>query len=88
MKYRKLPVVIDAYRLPLLTEDTPDSFFRWCDEVGFVDFESGRNGTLLIATREGVMEAQPGDWIIKGVAGEFYPCKPDVFDRTYEAVHE
>ena len=38
---------------------------------------------LLIATREGTMRAVPGDYIIKGVAGEFYPCKPDIFDQTY-----
>ena len=37
-----------------------------------------------ISTREGVMEANVGDWIIKGIQGEFYPCKPDIFDKTYE----
>lgn len=40
--------------------------------------------TLLIRTLEGVMEARDGDWIIKGVKGEFYPCKPDIFAATYE----
>lgn len=40
-------------------------------------------GVLLIATLEGVMRAQPGDWIIRGVHGEFYPCKPDIFEATY-----
>lgn len=41
-------------------------------------------GFLLIATLEGVMQAKPGDWIIRGVQGEFYPCKPDIFEATYE----
>ena len=39
---------------------------------------------LMIATPEGVMTAQPGDWIIRGLAGELYPCKPDIFEATYE----
>lgn len=77
--------MIDAYQLPAAGEDVPDSFHQWCDEVGFHDHESGRDETLLIQTLEGVMEARPGDWIIKGVAGEFYPCKPDIFEATYEA---
>lgn len=41
---------------------------------------------LLIPTLEGDMLARPGDWIIRGVQGEFYPCKPDIFDQTYESV--
>lgn len=41
---------------------------------------------ILIDTLEGQMRADPGDWIIRGVKGEFYPCKPDIFDATYEAV--
>ena len=41
-----------------------------------------------IHTLEGVMHADPGDWIIRGVQGEFYPCKPDIFEQTYEAVEE
>ena len=43
-------------------------------------------GFMLIATLEGVMQAKPGDWIIRGVKGEFYPCKPDIFAATYEEV--
>lgn len=41
-------------------------------------------GNLMIRTLEGDMRAEYGDWIIKGVAGEFYPCKPDIFEQTYE----
>ena len=45
-------------------------------------------GALLIATLEGVMSASPGDYIIRGVQGEFYPCKPDIFHATYEHVED
>lgn len=86
MKFRKKPVVIDAYQLPATGEDVPESFHEWCEEVGFEHFESGRHESLIIPTLEGTMEASPGDWIIKGVAGEFYPCKPDIFAATYEPV--
>lgn len=43
---------------------------------------------IQIETPEGVLEASPGDWIIKGVNGEFYPCKPDVFEKSYELIEE
>ncbi len=43
-----------------------------------------RDGRLMIATLEGIMHANLGDWIIRGVQGEFYPCKPDIFSATYE----
>lgn len=42
--------------------------------------------TIYIETLEGTMEARPGDWIIRGVNGELYPCKPDVFEKTYEII--
>lgn len=48
--------------------------------------EAGPHEAWLIPTLEGVMEASPGDWIIRGVADEFYPCKPDIFAATYEPV--
>jgi hypothetical protein len=47
---------------------------------------SGEPGTLSINTLEGTMTAVEGDWIIKGVKGEFYPCKPDIFEATYDRV--
>lgn len=43
---------------------------------------------MLIQTLEGTMAASPGDYIIKGINGEFYPCKPDIFEKTYELVSE
>lgn len=47
-----------------------------------------RDGRLIISTLEGLHWANPGDWIIRGVQGEFYPCKPDIFDVTYEAADD
>ncbi len=81
--FRKKPVEVEAFQLPAAGVDVPDAFHEWCERVGFSNFESGRDETLLITTPEGVMEAQPGDWIICGVMGEFYPCKPEVFAATY-----
>jgi hypothetical protein len=52
-------------------------------------FEVSPEGTcLVIATLEGMMQARPGDWIIEGVKGEIYPCKPDIFEATYEPLPE
>lgn len=56
---------------------------------GFTDFRVAGDHSpfgLVIRTLEGEMRADPGDWIIRGVQGEFYPCKPDIFAETYEAV--
>ena len=61
MKFRKKPIVIEAYQT---------------------------RAVMHIATLEGVMTANPGDWIITGVNGEQYPCKPDIFEKTYEPVEE
>lgn len=84
-KFRKKPVVIEAYQLPAAGEPCPQSFYDWCDEVGFSQWTSERDEGLDISTLEGVMRADPSDWIIKGVKGEFYPCKPDIFAATYES---
>jgi hypothetical protein len=51
--------------------------------IGGIPTDAHNNHTLLITTKEGVMTASPNDWIIKGVKGEFYPCKPDIFAATY-----
>ena len=60
----------------------------WMLGHGFQDFKVCGDGPFGIAieTLEGTMTAAPGDWIIRGVQGEFYPCKPDIFEATYEAV--
>lgn len=84
-KFRKKPVVIEAHQVPML-EAEPDEFMRWAESVGFSVLSSERDGCLALVTLEGTMTAEPVDWIIKGVKGEFYPCKPDIFAATYEPV--
>lgn len=83
-KFRKKPVVIDA--VEWLPERKPTEFPAWFwDEFKLHPQRFNQaTGVLSIPTLEGVMQAQPGDWIIKGVKGEIYPCKPDIFAATYE----
>ena len=84
MKYRKKPVVIEAKQL-LNTKESFNEIYEW---LGMnVDLSAAQDGTFInIATLEGTMQARIGDWIIKGIAGEFYPCKNDIFLATYEKV--
>lgn len=86
MKYRKKPVVIEAVQY---TEETRNLLISWCaPRHHFMDDDGCLNESahLFIKTLEGEMMAQLGDWIIKGIKGEFYPCKPDIFEATYEPV--
>ncbi|UYZ06183.1 hypothetical protein CFBP5507_07895 [Agrobacterium salinitolerans] len=80
-KYRKKPVVIEAIQTPLNAEKLA-ILSEW---QGGADISVGSTG-IVISTLEGEMTAGKGDWIIKGVKGELYPCKPDIFAATYEAV--
>lgn len=87
-QYRKKPAVIEAIRL---NNDQMEAIkiAKWCG--GYVSSDSdadGKNMTHYVAvkTLEGTMLGSPGDYIIKGVKSEFYPCKPDIFEQTYEAV--
>lgn len=75
MKYRKKPVVIEAVQ-----------WFKHGDhaQVEHIPYDSDDRGHGWIKTLEGGHIVSPGDWIIRGVRGEFYPCKPDIFDATYE----
>lgn len=83
MKYRKKPVVVEAVRW---TGDNIDEIIDFCT-VAYLDADNPRNEVELhIRTLEGGMVANDGDYIIKGVQGEFYPCKPDIFEKTYEPV--
>lgn len=61
MKFRKKPIVIEAYQT---------------------------DKAMIIPTLEGPLRAAPGDWIITGLRGEQYPCKPDIFEKTYEPVED
>lgn len=84
-QYRKKPVVIEAIQLQSL------EIFHLISIQQFVGlgediFEVEEDG-LIIKTLEGNMKASIGDYIIKGVKGEFYPCKPDIFEATYEEVN-
>ena len=83
-KFRKKPVVIEAVQL---TEATKNHAFNFITCNHYADWdESTGDEVIRIETLEGEMTAKQGDWIIKGVKGEFYPCKPDIFESTYEAV--
>lgn len=88
-KYRKKPVVVEAFRWTGGPDQTEDP--EWiCDAMraGSVRLEqSGTPGVaMMIETLEGTHRANKGDWIIRGVKGELYPCKPDIFEATYDAV--
>jgi hypothetical protein len=81
MKFRKKPVVIEATQW-FKMGDHPAVKTETVSHMESVD-------TLVyIETLEGPMTVTPGDWIITGVKGEHYPCKPDIFEATYEAVYE
>jgi hypothetical protein len=90
-KFRKKPVVIEA--IQFTTNNEPDNanmemIVNWIDENDPTS-NAYHNGTdIFIDTLEGEMRASVGDYIIKGVNGEFYPCKPDIFEKTYEKVED
>ena len=89
-KYRKNPVVIEAMRFDASSYSAMIEVARWCGgRIGSEEKASDRSDVaywLDIPTLEGVMKASPGDYIIRGVQGEFYPCKPNIFENTYEVV--
>jgi hypothetical protein len=82
-RFRKKPVEIEAIQF------NGSNHFQCLDFCGGMACAHGIHPTknvLIISTLEGDMTASPGDWIIRGVKGELYPCKPDIFEATYEAV--
>ena len=83
MIYRKKPVEIEAIQF-IDTPERLEELSRFGLEPVNVSYKG--NPVLKIQTLEGEMTAQVGDYIIKGVQGEFYPCKPDIFEQTYEKV--
>lgn len=92
MKFRKKPVVIEAIQYkgtkPSVSEVFNFVSGNWTGNSAMWERFSDhviKNG-LSIDTLEGTMLASVNDWIIKGVNGEFYPCKPDIFEKTYEAI--
>lgn len=86
-KFRKIPVVIEARRFSGDAE--AHKLARWCGgQVHLASTLVDVYFVIDIPTLEGTMRAEPGDWIIRGVEGEFYPCKPGIFAETYEPVEE
>ena len=77
--YRKKPVVVEAVQW------TGENHAEMCEFIDPEVFEIKPKEGLIIHTLEGDHHASPGDYIIKGVNGEFYPCKPDIFAKTYES---
>lgn len=86
MKFIKKPVIIEAVRLPLNQEEECPEWFIRAGAEGIIRLDS--EGKTRISTLEGVMIAGIDDWIIRGVKGEIYPCKPDIFAMTYEIFEE
>lgn len=80
MKYRKKPVVIEAKRWSG-GSDKYKEIIEWSGQAWNITFPERK---LEIPTLEGTMTADVDDYIIKGVNGEFYPCKPDIFEKSYE----
>lgn len=87
-KYRKKPVVIEAKKLPFKADESGSmlmvELMSWMDSEHIKYEPEG----IKIKTLEGTMLASWGDYIIKGIKGEFYPCKPDIFEATYEEESE
>jgi len=82
-KFRKKPVVIEAHQITDV-EEVPQ-IADWCGSFYYIDDFAAQ---IDIQTLEGVMAAYVGDWVIKGVAGEFYPCRDDIFRATYEPLDD
>lgn len=85
MRYRKKPVEIEAVQVVEGGMDRP-AWLADAIRAGVVYWHGGDDPHYSIRTLEGVMRANLLDWIIKGVKGELYPCKPDIFAATYERV--
>ena len=87
-KFRKRPIIIEAeqWRSP----DSADMDVRLPEQISVILYANSDGGppsrTYYIQTLEGRMLLSPGDWIITGIMGERYPCKPDIFEATYESV--
>lgn len=95
-KFRKKPIVIEAFQMTKERIFDNKDWPEWLNQawqlpairVGAVSHNHAVNSWLDINTLEGFMTVKPGDWIIRGVMGEIYPCKPDIFAATYELEEE
>lgn len=96
IKYRKKPVIVEALQVPIpgkTEKEYSDDYFFQIGQIGVwmlmnctSKWKMTEDKGIDIETLEGVMHASPGDYIIRGVMNEFYPCKPDIFEATYERV--
>lgn len=97
-RFRKKPVEVVARLVPEVYSNGDDrgimeyvsdcvELAEWCGGISqMMEPPEGTTFGIYIPTLEGEMRADPGDWIIQGVKGEFYPCKPDIFEETYDEV--
>ena len=85
-KFRKKPVEIEAVKFTRHNWDEIKSFTNYAAYTLTIEGRINGIATCIIPTLEGPHNATEGDWIIKGIKGEFYPCKPDIFAATYDAV--
>lgn len=83
MKFRKKPIVIEAVRVSHVFDGNCPKWLYQSDTL----FHAA-DRTMTVQTLEGPLLAREDDWIIQGVNGELYPCKPDIFEKTYEPVEE
>jgi hypothetical protein len=89
MKFRKKPVVIEAFQFTIRNmQDIPEWLMDSLNQNTIKVVDDPLGPYLLINTLEGTMKADQKDWIIKGVNGEIYPCKPEIFEKTYDKVNE
>ena len=84
-KFRKKPVVIEAVQFTRANWEAVQLFTEGKAHALTIERRMDGKCTCIIPTLEGEHIANEGDWIIKGVQGEFYPCKPDIFEQTYES---
>ncbi len=85
-QYRKKPVVIEAIQFTRNNITEVEAFTEYAAYNFQIERRIDGIATCIIPTLEGQHIATEGDWIIKGVQGEYYPCKPDIFEKTYEKV--
>ena len=87
-KYRKKPIEIEAIQL---TNESIIEVINWITNYTNIEIDTDKDDNvigIIIPTLEGKMKASIGDYIIKGIRVEFYPCKPDIFEQTYELVEQ
>ena len=88
-RFRKKPVVVEAFQMTAENRESNIHWPNWAHDAwqaGVIRAVKGFSFPVLIKTLEGDHECGCNDWIIKGIKGELYPCKPDIFEATYEEV--